>query len=114
MEGMCRLKTFALILLTISLFCFFSPSGAWGKDNNKDKDDDEFRVRIYIAVGGACAGVVWFIAYSSGLEVVDPVNRSALFNYSKNSWKTGLPLPKMVETGSRRGDLYLNIINIRF
>ena len=74
---------------------------------------DETRVSIYIAVGGACGGLYFFLSYTSGcLPFV--TQDTALFNLGPKGWQAGFPIIALAREELFAGDPYLELLTIRF
>jgi hypothetical protein len=106
-----------IVLAVLLAVCIIVPSGsvsAADKDSD-NKNDDDVRFTFYVAFGGAaCAGLFWYLAYSSGLVSNDFLQKPALINYNEQEgWSMGPPMPRL-NTMTNQGDTYLEFIRIQF
>ena len=82
--------------------------------NPHDDNDDDVRITFYVAVGGACAGLAWFIAYHSGFAPEEYFRKPALINYQIDSgWSMGAPMP-IWNNETNHQDAYLELVRIQF
>ena len=114
-----RLLQLTAILACVLVLFPTGPGASWAAENTQEKDDhheDEVRVRIYIAIGGAaCAGLYWFISYTSGWLPKDTLERPSLLNYNAaDQWQWGVPLLRMKESGTGAVEPYMEFVRIRF
>lgn len=109
MKKASMIKPLAIIIL---LSLLFPPGSCFGEEKNGN--DDESRVVVYVAFGGACAGLVWYIAYSTGLVKTAFNDNQALLNIGPKGLEPGIPFPQMTQQTSRIDRQYIELIKIRF
>lgn len=107
-------KTILAGLLILSL-CVVLPGPVSASDKEQNDKDDDVRFTFYIAFGGAaCAGLFWYLAYSSGFVSDNFLQKPALINYDgREGWSMGPPMPRL-NAMTDRGDTYMEFLRIQF
>ena len=79
--------------------------------------DEETRITVTIAFGGAIGGFIFFIAIRSGLLPPDyspPPQSAALFDRGPEGWRVYWPLPAMVKVGDQPAAPVVPVLRVRF
>ena len=105
--------TITAVLLVILLFMAM-PRPTLAGGNPHGHNDDDVRFTFYVAVGGACAGLAWFIAYHTGFAPEKLFRKPALMNYQTDlGWSVGAPMP-LLTNGTDHQATYLELVRIQF
>jgi hypothetical protein len=101
-----------MVLAVLTVWLVAWPVEGIRAENGDGDDGPQFT--FYIAVGGACGGLFWYLAYQSGFLPYNPMDRPALANYGTDGFQWGVPMLGAVDQGPDAGAPYLQLIHVRF